>query len=309
MERRKFIQIGAATSLGGLSGCIGPIENPLNNDETPETPTESSNYRDLIAETGYRPGNGVFSINMNISQLEQQYGNVLEDPFSTLPVGDNPIGLVTASSLNAVEPTIRQGLNGHPIRQDILRRFGVESGQSSLEFDEISFIGGIVAIPTAVTEDYLTSELGMQSVGSSNSSFSVYQRDNTYFAGISDNWTAIPFNSIEGQETISAVDRVLNGVGSRLTDSEYGQQLNLNNDGVITVDAWRSGVGVAVGNNANGVIGINSTANFSGGTSTTTSLLFESEPASVVVDNVSQNATNRNVSIGDRIAIIESDWE
>lgn len=309
MERRKFIQIGAAASLGGLSGCIGPIENPLNNDDTPETPMESSNYRDLIAETGYRPGDGVFSINMNLSQLEQQYSNVLEDPFSTLPVSDNPVGLVTASSLNAVEPTIRQGLNGHPIRSDILRRFGVESGQSSLGFGEVSFIGGIVAIPTAVTEDYLTSELDMQSVDSNNTSFSVYQSENTYFAGVSDNWTVIPFNSLEGQETINAADRVLNGVGSRLTDSEYGQQLSLNNNGAITVDAWRSGVGVAVGNNANGVIGINSTANFNGGTSITTSLLFEGEPASVVVDSVSQDATNRDVSTGERVATIESDWE
>lgn len=310
MERRKFIQVGAAASLGGLSGCIGPIENPLknnndnNNNNESNTENNIGSYRDVIPEDGYQFGDGVLAMNVNIQSLQQSFDNPFEEAFDGLAVEDNPIGLVTASSLDAVEPTIKERMNDHPLQSDILSRLGFENGSSSIQFNNISFVGDVIVLDGVPSDSDIASSYTPET--SDAEILEVYARNDSTI-GFYDGYTIIPLKSSEAVNRIESVENLLTTENGKLGDTEFGNQLNLDRDGAVTVDAWKSGVATAVGTGSGSILGLTSSVNFSSGTTTVTELLFENETTDVI-DNVSQGASDKSVSDEDRVASVEANW-
>jgi hypothetical protein len=310
MERRKFIQVGAATSLGGLSGCIGPIENPLNDNNDNNGNTESNpdnnigSYRDVIPENGFQFGEGVLAMNVDIQSLQQSFDNPFEDAFDGLAVEDNPIGLVTASSLDAVEPTIEQRMSDNPLQSEILSRLGFEDGSGSIKFNNISFVGDVIVLDAVPSDSDIASSYTPET--SDTELFEVYTRNNSTI-GFYDGYTIVPLESSEAVSRIESVENLLTTENGKLEDTEFGNKLNLDRDGAVTIDAWKSGVSTAVGIGSYDILGLTSSVEFSSGTTTVTELLFENETTDVI-DNISQDASDRSVSDEDRVASVEADW-
>lgn len=202
MKRRSFVRTGVIGVTAGLSGCIGPVDDILDNGETIEYPT----YYNVIPSSNPTGDNGVFATHVDIKSLKGKFDNPIDDPFPDLSSDNESIGLITGSSLLSIRPTIDSAFQDDELGNEIRSIVGLSDSDPIVEAEEFVLLKGVVAFRGSFDESYVTDDLGLDQSGDNG----IYGDSEILLSG---DWMIVPLdgNASDYSDLVSDASRVVDG--------------------------------------------------------------------------------------------------
>lgn len=318
MERRKFVQFGSVGVAAGLSGCIGPLPDPLglteddssndqpmNGNETDDevslpdpADVETPEYVQFIPTESQNDSDGVFGFHIDLSQLSDKFTDTYEGPYDQLSPEDSPTTLSTGNSLQASEPTLEDQLSNHPGWSDM---------RGALEFNDEDFTGfqveeymiveNSLIVKSDIDENYITSNWGLES-----------NEDSTIGTGqdqvaLHEGWMIMTFDDTEPTTYADIYD----GDQSVDQNADSGVYYDGLDNGDVTTFGFGSNVVTdnSLGSDINNIVSV---ADFNGDLETVTHLELTSALTDEAENELGSNANDVTVEEKDHFIRVVAEW-
>lgn len=313
MERRKFLQFGSVGVAAGLSGCIGPLPDPLgltsNNDNDGEDDdqetalpnmddVETPEYTKFIPAESQNDTDGVFGYHIDLTDLSDKFTNEYQDPYAEVDTGKSTVTLSTGNSLQSVQPTLNDGLGEHPGWNDLRNALKFSDEEFfGFEITEYLVLENALLAKSDIDEDYIINNWGLedngdQTLGGGDDQVALYE-----------GWLIMTF----GETSPSNYADIYDGGNSVDQTAEFGVYYqNLETGDVTTFDF---GTDVITKNELRSDIdNMVSVATMNGDLQTTTHLTTSSELTQDSRNSLGSESQNTDIERRDHYIRVVSEW-